>query len=53
MANSVNEGGVWFVGTPNRLWSFEHAPEGHLLARSHLMEFTPPALSALLGTVFG
>ncbi len=53
MANSVNEDGVCFVGTPNRLWSFEHAPEGHLLARSHLMEFTPPALSALLGTVFG
>jgi len=52
MANSVNDDGVCFVGTPNRLWSFEHAPEGHLLARSHLMEFTPPALSALLGTVF-
>jgi hypothetical protein len=52
MADSVNDGGLCFVGTPNRLWSFEHAPDGHLLARSHLMEFTPPALSALLGTVF-
>jgi SAM-dependent methyltransferase len=52
MADSVNDGGVCFVGTPNRMWSFEHVPEGHLLARSHLMEFTPPALSALLGTVF-
>lgn len=52
MADSVNDAGVCFVGTPNRLWSFEHVPEGHLLARSHLMEFTPPALSALLGTVF-
>jgi SAM-dependent methyltransferase len=52
MADSVNDTGVCFVGTPNRLWSFEHVPEGHLLARSHLMEFTPPALSALLGTVF-
>jgi SAM-dependent methyltransferase len=52
MADSVNDAGVCFVGTPNRLWSFEHVPEGHLLARSHLMEFTPPALRALLGTVF-
>jgi SAM-dependent methyltransferase len=52
MADSVNDAGVCFVGTPNRLWSFEHLPEGHLLARSHLMEFTPPALRALLGTVF-
>lgn len=52
MADSVNDAGVCFVGTPNRLWSFEHVPDGHLLARSHLMEFTPPALSALLGTLF-
>jgi len=52
MADSVKDAGVCFVGTPNRLWSFEYVPEGHLLARSHLMEFTPPALSALLGTVF-
>ena len=41
-----------FVGTPNRLWSIDHVPDGHLLARSHLMEFTPPALIALLRTVF-
>jgi SAM-dependent methyltransferase len=52
MADSVNDNGVCFVGTPNRLWSFEHVPDGHLLARSHLMEFTPPALTALLGTFF-
>jgi SAM-dependent methyltransferase len=52
MANSVNDDGVCFVGTPNRLWSIEHVPDGHLLARSHLMEFTPPALIALLHTVF-
>ena len=52
MADSVNDAGVCFVGTPNRLWSFEHAPEGHLLSPSHLMEFTPPALSALLRLVF-
>jgi SAM-dependent methyltransferase len=52
MAESLNDGGVCFVGTPNRLWSFEHVPDGHLLARSHVMEFTPPALTALLRTVF-
>jgi SAM-dependent methyltransferase len=52
MADSVNDAGVCFVGTPNRLWSFEHAPGGHLLSPSHLMEFTPPALSALLGLAF-
>jgi SAM-dependent methyltransferase len=52
MAESVNDAGVCFVGTPNRLWSFEHAPGGHLLSPSHLMEFTPPALSVLLGTAF-
>jgi SAM-dependent methyltransferase len=52
MADSVNDGGVCFVGTPNRLWSIDHVPDGHLLARSHLMEFTPPALIALLHTVF-
>ena len=52
MADSVDDAGVCFVGTPNRLWSFEHVPEGHLLSPSHLMEFTPPALSALLGLVF-
>jgi SAM-dependent methyltransferase len=52
MADSVSDDGVCFVGTPNRLWSIEHVPDGHLLARSHLMEFTPPALIALLHTVF-
>jgi SAM-dependent methyltransferase len=52
MAESLNDGGACFVGTPNRLWSFEHVPDGHLLARSHVMEFTPPALIALLRTVF-
>src|ERR1700693_78236 len=52
MAESLNEGGAAFVGTPNRLWSIDHVPDGHLLARSHLMEFTPPALIALLRTVF-
>jgi SAM-dependent methyltransferase len=52
MADSVSDDGVCFVGTPNRLWSIEHVPDGHLLARSHLMEFTPPALVALLHTVF-
>ena len=52
MADSVRDDGVCFVGTPNRLWSIEHVPDGHLLARSHLMEFTPPALVALLHTVF-
>jgi hypothetical protein len=52
MAESLNDGGAAFVGTPNRLWSIDHVPDGHLLARSHLMEFTPPALIALLRTVF-
>ena len=52
MAESLKDGGVCFVGTPNRLWSFEHVTDGHLLARSHVMEFTPPALIALLRTVF-
>ncbi|MGA8360083.1 MAG: class I SAM-dependent methyltransferase [Candidatus Dormiibacterota bacterium] len=52
MAESVNDGGVCFVGTPNRLWTFKHVADGHLLARSHLMEFTPPALTALLRTFF-
>jgi 2-polyprenyl-3-methyl-5-hydroxy-6-metoxy-1,4-benzoquinol methylase len=52
MADALNDDGVCFVGTPNRLWSIDHVPDGHLLARSHLMEFTPPALIALLCTVF-
>jgi SAM-dependent methyltransferase len=52
MAEALNDDGVCFVGTPNRLWSFDYVPDGHLLARSHLMEFTPPALVALLHTAF-
>lgn len=52
MAESLKDDGVCFVGTPNRLWSFEHVTDGHLLALSHIMEFTPPALIALLRTVF-
>ena len=52
MADALSDDGVCFVGTPNRLWSFDYVPEGHLLARSHLMEFTPPALVALLRTAF-
>jgi SAM-dependent methyltransferase len=52
MADALNDDGVCFVGTPNRLWSIDHVPDGNLLARSHLMEFTPPALIALLCTVF-
>ncbi|HVC42627.1 MAG TPA: methyltransferase domain-containing protein [Candidatus Saccharimonadales bacterium] len=52
MAASLNDSGVCFVGTPNRQWSIDHVPDGHLLARSHMMEFTPPALIALLRTAF-
>lgn len=52
MASFVRDGGVCFVGTPNRLWSLDNMPNGSLLARSHVMEFTPPALEALLRTSF-
>ena len=52
MATFVREDGVAFVGTPNRLWSIDNMPGGGLLARSHVMEFTPPALEALLRAVF-
>ena len=52
MASYVRDGGVGFVGTPNRLWSRDNMPGGGLLARSHVMEFTPPALEALLRTAF-
>jgi len=52
MADSVKDDGVCFVGTPNRVWSFEHAPGGHLLSPSHLMEFTLPALGELLRLTF-
>jgi SAM-dependent methyltransferase len=52
MLDSVKDDGVCFVGTPNRLWSKDNLPAGHLLAPSHLMEFTPPALTALLRMSF-
>ena len=52
MATYLREDGTCFVGTPNRLWSGEHMPAGRLLARSHVMEFTPPALVALLRSAF-
>lgn len=52
MAGFVTEEGIGFVGTPNRLWSLDNMPNGALVARSHVMEFTPPALVALLETVF-
>jgi SAM-dependent methyltransferase len=53
MAGHVRDDGVCFVGTPNRLWSRDNMPGGGLLSRSHVMEFTPPALEALLRTAFG
>lgn len=52
MASFLRDDGVCFVGTPNRLWSRDHMPGGGLMARSHVMEFTPPALEALLRTAF-
>ena len=52
MARYLREDGVCFVGTPNRLWSRDHMPEGGLLARSHVMEFSPPALEALMRSAF-
>ena len=52
MAGCMKEDGTCFIGTPNRLWSKEHMPRGELLAESHVMEFTPPALLALLQTLF-
>lgn len=52
MAVLVRDEGVCFVGTPNRLWSLGNMPNGGLMARSHVMEFTPPALEALLRTSF-
>jgi 2-polyprenyl-3-methyl-5-hydroxy-6-metoxy-1,4-benzoquinol methylase len=53
MAAYMRDDGVGFVGTPNRLWSRDNMPDGALLARSHVMEFTPSALEALLRRVFG
>lgn len=52
MAAFARDDGTCFVGTPNRLWSKENMPAGSLLAVSHVMEFTPPALVALLSTCF-
>jgi SAM-dependent methyltransferase len=52
MAGFVRDDGTCFVGTPNRLFSLERMPRGQLLASSHVMEFTPAALLALLGTQF-
>jgi SAM-dependent methyltransferase len=52
MAGFVRDDGVALVGTPNRLWSKENMAGGELLSRSHVMEFTPQALVALLRTSF-
>lgn len=52
MVDLVADGGTAFVGTPNRRWSRAHMPNASLLAVSHVMEFTPPALEALLRTGF-
>jgi SAM-dependent methyltransferase len=52
MVDYVSDGGAAFVGTPNRLWSKDNMPNGSLLAVSHVMELTPPALVALLRTGF-
>ena len=52
MAGCMKDDGTCFIGTPNRLWSKAHMPRGELLAESHVMEFTPPALQALLQTLF-
>jgi SAM-dependent methyltransferase len=52
MAGLARDDGVCFIGTPNRLWSKARMPRGQLLAESHVMEFTPPALAALLRTAF-
>lgn len=52
MADFVRDDGTCFVGTPNRLWSKDNMPGGSLLALSHVMEFTPPALVALLCSCF-
>lgn len=52
MARLLRDDGACFVGTPNRLWSRDNMPDGALLARSHVMEFTPPAFEALLRTTF-
>jgi SAM-dependent methyltransferase len=52
MSEFVRDDGTCFVGTPNRSWSKENMPGSGLLALSHVMEFTAPALLGLLGTYF-
>ena len=52
MVDFLRDDGTAFVGTPNRRWSKDNMPNGSLLAVSHVMEFTPPALVALLRTGF-
>ena len=52
MADCVSDAGTCFVGTPNRFWSRDNMPGHALQALSHVMEFTPPALVALLQTCF-
>ena len=52
MAECMSPHGKCFVGTPNRSWSRDNMPGNGLLALSHVMEFTPPALVALLRTFF-
>ncbi|HEX3622124.1 MAG TPA: class I SAM-dependent methyltransferase [Acidimicrobiales bacterium] len=52
MARFMRPDGACFIGTPNRLWSKANMPGGGLLATSHVMEFTPPALLALLHGAF-
>ena len=45
--------GVAVVGTPNRLWSYQHVPGGGLTSPSHVMELTPAALTGLMRQFFG
>ncbi|MGI8806660.1 MAG: class I SAM-dependent methyltransferase [Acidimicrobiales bacterium] len=52
MADYLRDDGTCFMGTPNRSWSKDNMPGNGLLALSHVMEFTPPALVALLRTCF-
>lgn len=52
MGEFVSDDGTCFVGTPNRSWSKENMPGSALLALSHVMEFTAPALVGLLGSYF-
>lgn len=52
MARLVREDGTCFVGTPNRSWTKDNMPGNGLMALSHVIEFTPEALVALLGIWF-